>query len=81
MKNITEDSNILHGMFRLYLADGTYEQMYGTFPYLYYKENYNFFYNWKLMKDQEVLFVEYVPYDTHNAEKNPVEDALHWAAP
>ena len=45
------------------------------------QRNYNFFYNWKLMKDQEVLFVEYVPYDTHNAEKNPVEDALHWAAP
>lgn len=81
IKNITEDSKIVHGMFRLHLSDGTYEQMYGTFPYLYYKDSYNFFYDWKLMKDQEVLFAEYVPYDTHSAYSTPVEDAPHWVAP
>ena len=35
---------------------------YGIFPTLFYKEKYDFFYDWKLLKNKEVLFVEYVPW-------------------
>ena len=79
IKNVTENSEITHGQFRIYFSDGTWEYMYGMFPYLYYKESYTFYYDWKFLKDKEVLFVEYVPFD-HNGSA-PDMEAPRWAAP
>ena len=47
--------------------------------YVYYKESYTFYYDWKLLKDKEVLFVEYVPFDDNS--NSPREDAPRWVAP
>lgn len=79
IKNVTENSEITHGQFRLYLSDGTWEYMYGMFPYLYYKESYTFYYDWKMLKDKDVVFVEYVSFD--NNDKEPDMDAPRWLAP
>lgn len=79
IKNVTENSEITHGQFILHMSDGTTEQMYGMFPYLYYKESYTFYYDWKLLKDREVVFVEYVPWDHSGSE--PIKDAPHWLVP
>lgn len=79
IKNVTENSEITHGQFRLYLSDGTWEYMYGMFPYLYYKESYTFYYDWKMLKDKDVIFVEYVPFDQRSDK--PDADAPRWAAP
>lgn len=79
VENVTENSEITHGQFKLHLADGSVEMMYGMFPSLFYKEKFDFFYDWKLLKDKEVIFVEYVPWGQNG--KTPVEDAPHWRMP
>ena len=79
IKNVTENSEITHGQIRLYLSDGTWEYMYGMFPYLYYKESYTFYYDWKMLKDKTVIFAEYVPFNENG--KAPLEGAPRWAAP
>lgn len=79
IKGVTENSEITHGQIRLYLADGTWEYMYGMFPYVYYKESYTFYYDWKMLKDKTVIFAEYVPFSENG--KSPMEGAPRWAAP
>ena len=49
------------------------------FEYNNETEKYDFFYNWKLLKNKEVLFVEYVPWGENG--KTAIEDTPHWLMP
>ena len=77
-KNNQPDTAITQGRFRLYLSDGTVEGHYGFYGQLYYKDSYNFIYEWKVLKTKEALYLEYVP---SNDSKPTAEEFLHWLAP
>lgn len=82
LTNQVEDSAIDEGIFRIHMADGTYEPQYGFFDKLFYKDSKNFIYEWKVLKTQEVVLLEYISWEMNmNFVQGIVPDTLHWIAP
>ena len=80
LKNEVPDSATCEGMFRIHMADGTFIPQYGFFNDLFYKESRNFIYEWRILKNQEPVLLEYVPFDM-GQDQGILEDALHWNVP
>jgi hypothetical protein len=82
VKNEQEDSAIDEGVFRLHMADGTYESQYGFFDKLFYKDGKNRTYEWKVLKNQEAVLLEYITWQMNmDFVKEIGQDTLHWIAP
>ena len=79
IKNEVENSKKLPGTFKLFFADGTGENQYGSFNYLYYGDSITRTYTWKVLKTQTVLILEYNA-DSQDGffRKTPSKDSLHW---
>ena len=84
IKNNVKDSKIMPGSFKLFFTNNTGEPQYGGFNYLYYGEESNRSYTWKVLKTQTVLVLEYNAGETDDNgffRNTPVYDTLHWATP
>ena len=82
LKNDVQDSAIDEGIFRLHMIDGTNEPQYGFFDKLFYKDGKNRAYEWKVLKNQEVVLLEYISWEMNmNFVKEIGQDTLHWMVP
>lgn len=77
LRNEVPDTSTCEGMFRLHFSDGSHEPQYGFFNNLFYKESRNFIYEWKLLKTQEPVLLEYVPFDIGTSQ-GIQENSLLW---
>ncbi|MBE6529052.1 MAG: hypothetical protein E7680_00395 [Ruminococcaceae bacterium] len=84
IKNVTPDSKLMPGSFKLFFADDTGESQYGFFNYLYYGESITQTYTWKILQNQKVLVLEYNADDPEAGlsgaffRNKPVSDTFHW---
>ena len=79
IKNEVQNSKKLPGTFKLFFADGTGENQYGAFNYLYYGDSTTRTYTWKVLKNQTVLILEYNA-DSQDGffRDTPSKNSLHW---
>ena len=79
IKNEVQNSKKLPGTFKLFFADGTGENQYGAFDYLYYGDYSTRTYTWKVLKNQTVLILEYNA-DSQDGffRDTPSKNSLHW---
>lgn len=87
LKNEVPDSKIIEGSFKLFFTDNTGEPQYGGFDYMYYGDEVNRSYEWKVLKNQQVYVLEYNA-DEPDAGLNgaffrntPISTSLHWRTP
>ena len=84
VQNKTPDTKVLPGSFKLFFTDDTGEPQYGGFDYLFYGESDEREYEWKLLKSQEILVLEYNANDDDEGldgaffRNQPIDGALHW---
>lgn len=84
VQNKTPDTKILPGSFKLFFTDNTGEPQYGGFDYLFYGETDEREYEWKILKSQEILVLEYNANDDDEGlegaffRNQPIDSALHW---
>lgn len=84
VRNNTPDTKVMPGSFKLFFTDGTGEPQYGGFDYLFYGESDEREYEWKVLKTQEILALEYNANDDDAGldgaffRDQPVDGALHW---
>jgi len=84
VRNNTPDTKVMPGSFKLFFTDGTGEPQYGGFDYLFYGEADEREYEWKILKTQEILALEYNANDDDAGlegaffRDQPIEGALHW---
>lgn len=84
VRNNTPDTKVMPGSFKLFFTDGTGEPQYGGFDYLFYGESDEREYEWKVLKTQEILTLEYNANDDDAGldgaffRDQPIDGALHW---
>lgn len=84
VRNNTPDTKVMPGSFKLFFTDGTGEPQYGGFDYLFYGESDEREYEWKVLKTQEILALEYnannddAGLDGAFFRNQPIDGALHW---
>lgn len=84
VRNKTPDTKVMPGSFKLFYTDGTGEPQYGGFDYLFYGESDDREYEWKVLKNQEILALEYNANDDDAGlegaffRDQPIDGALHW---
>lgn len=84
VRNNTPDTKVMPGSFKLFFTDGTGEPQYGGFDYLFYGESDEREYEWKVLKTQEILALEYNANDDDAGldgaffRDRPIDGALHW---
>lgn len=84
VRNNTPDTKLIPGSFKLFFTDGTGEPQYGEFDYLFYGESDEREYEWKVLKTQEILALEYNANDDDAGldgaffRNKPIVGALHW---
>ena len=84
VRNNTPDTKVMPGSFKLFFTDGTGEPQYGGFDYLFYGESDEREYEWKVLKTQEILALEYNANDDDAGldgaffRDQPIDGALHW---
>ena len=79
--NNVKDSKLLPGTFKLFYKNNTGDPQYGMFDYLYYGDSETRTYTWKVLKNQEVLVLEYnadTEDDNSFFRPTPIEDTYHW---
>lgn len=79
--NNVKDSKLMPGTFKLFYKDDTGDPQYGMFNYLYYGDSETRTYTWKVLKNQEVLVLEYnADSETSTAffRPTPIEGTYHW---
>ena len=86
IKNEVPDSKLMEGSFKLFFTDKTGEPQYGAFDYLFFGEEVNRTYEWKVLKNQQVSVLEYNANETDAGlddpffRNEPIADSLHWVA-
>lgn len=84
VQNKTPDTKVLPGSFKLFFTDDTGEPQYGGFDYLFYGETDEREYEWKVLKTQDILVLEYNADDDDAGLEDaffrdqPIDGALHW---
>ena len=87
LKNEVVNSKIMEGSFKLFFNDDTGESQYGGFNYMYYGDEVNRSYEWKVLKNRQVYVLEYNA-DEPDAglegaffRNTPISTSLHWKTP
>ena len=87
IKNEVPDSKLMEGSFKLFFTDKTGEPQYGGFDYLFFGEESNRTYEWKVLKNQKVSVLEYNAEEPDSGldgaffRNEPIASSLHWLAP
>ena len=84
VSNNNADTKILPGTFKIFYTDGTYENQYGGFDYLYNGDSETRTYSWKALSNQSLWVLEYNADDSDQGlngaffRTKPSNASLHW---